>query len=112
MAPAVAMLYAAQLVCMIAFVHAARSEDRDELPGLDEACRHLKISGYTAPQDGPLHCGTTLELDGAVHFRPSYTATVSAQCALFYHPGWNMWVLGRPTRPGRASGLRGLWPYL
>ena len=74
---------------------------------MSDACPRLHVEGYRgafAAADGSLvtwgapglNCGDTMRMAGAVHHRPSYVAEASADCALFFHPRWERWILGSP----------------
>ena len=74
---------------------------------MSDACPRLHVEGYRgafAAVDGSLvtwgapglNCGDTMRMAGAVHHRPSYVAEASADCALFFHPRWERWILGSP----------------
>ena len=86
---------------------------------MSDACPRLHIEGYRgafAAADGSLvtwgtsglDCGDTMRMAGAVHHRPSYTAEASVDCALFFHPRWERWILGSPWPVWKRWHARGI----
>ena len=86
---------------------------------MSDACPRLHIEGYRgafAAADGSLvtwgasglDCGDTMRMTGAVHHRPRYTAEASADCALFFHPRWERWILGSPWPVWKRWHARGV----
>ena len=85
------------------------SRGSERVPELEDVCPKLLVHGVDPALAAQLQCGDVLVLQSHVHSRPNYVAHHGAanECALFYHPDLDYWMLGTPWPEWQAWEARG-----